>query len=155
MTPSVPAFGRLRLAKLSDLRRIGFVAAASFYHSTFFPYSRPFFADYPSDTAASYRAEYQEGILDPKKIVLVALEDPKDNEVDSVYDALKRIYPEKIVPSDDDDGQVIVGVVSMSLEMDPKRHGKFQPEGRLVTCDRQWRELITTYLRRRPARTSY
>ncbi|CAG5153266.1 uncharacterized protein ALTATR162_LOCUS3104 [Alternaria atra] len=111
------------------MRRIGFVAAASFYHSTFLPYSRPFFANYPNDTITSYRSEYQEGILDPKRVVLVALDDPKDNKPDSVYDALKKIYPQKPTGTDDDDGKVIVGIVSMSLEFDPKPHGQFQPEG--------------------------
>ncbi|KAF2676405.1 hypothetical protein K458DRAFT_322048 [Lentithecium fluviatile CBS 122367] len=129
MAAAVPAFGRLRLAKLADLRRIGLVAAAGFYHSTFFPYARPFFADYPTDTAASYRAEYQEGILDPKKLVLVALDDYKENEIDSVYEALKQIYPESASKAGvDENGKVIVGIISMSLELDHKRHGQFLPE---------------------------
>jgi hypothetical protein len=123
------------------MRRIGFVAAASFYHSTFLPYSRPFFANYPNDTITSYRSEYQEGTLDPKRVVLVALDDPKDNEPDSVYDALKKIYPQKPTGTDDHDGKVIVGIVSMSLEFDPKRHKQLQPEGRLMLYNKRYRNL--------------
>ena len=94
---SFPEFprGRSRLARLADLPCIGFVAAAGFFHSTFFPYARPFHFDYPSDTVASYRAEYREGILNPTKVVLVALSDYKGDEVDFVYDALKSVYPQR------------------------------------------------------------
>lgn len=130
MDEPVLPHGRLRLARLTDLPRIGFVAAAGFFHSTFFPYARPFYRDFPSDTVASYRAEYREGILNPTKVVLVAVDDYKENEVDFVYEALKSIYPKRWGKSElDEDEKVIVGVISMSLELDPLRHGQFNPEG--------------------------
>lgn len=130
MSLPVPPYGRLRLARLADLPRIGVVAAAAFFHSTYFPYARPFYSQYPNDTIASYRAEYREGMLDPTKVVLVALDDYKENEVDFVYDALKKDYAERSIrPSADSDGKVIVGVISMSLELDSARHGQFNPDG--------------------------
>jgi hypothetical protein len=133
-TGPVLPHGRLRLATLADLPRIGFVAAAGFFHSTLFPYTRPFYDRYPVDTVASYRAEYREGILNPAKAVVVVLDHYKKNEVNFVYDALKRIYPERWSDCDlDEDGRVIVGVISMSLEMDPNRCSDFNPEGALPT----------------------
>ncbi|KAF3044826.1 hypothetical protein E8E12_010962 [Didymella heteroderae] len=138
MTRPVLPHGRLRLARLTDLPRIGFVAAAGFFHSTFFSYARPFYSQYPNDTVASYRAEYWKGILDPTKVVLVALDDYKENEVDFVYDALKEIYSERWSEHFlDENGKIIVGVISVSLEMDLIRYGEFNPEGRdaIQSCE--------------------
>ena len=125
-----PKYDRLRLARLADLPRIGFVAAAGFFHSTFFPYARPFYQDYPTDTVASYRAEYREAILNPTKVVLVARDDYKENEEDFVYGALKKIYPKRWRKShQDEDGKVIVGIISASVQLDPYLHGHFNPDG--------------------------
>lgn len=133
MFSQVPEYGRLRPARLADLPRIGIVATASFFHSTFFPYARPFFDQYPKDTVASYRAEYREGILNPTKVVLVVLDRYKDDEVNSVYDALKGIYPaHSIERNPDAEGRIIVGVISMSLELNPARHGQFNSEGTFI-----------------------
>ncbi|KAF3031959.1 hypothetical protein E8E12_003172 [Didymella heteroderae] len=130
MDPSLPPLGRLRLARVSDLDRIGFVGAAGFFGSPFFPYARPFYDEYPADTAAHYRKEYLDCILDERKIVLVALDEYKKDEADSVYDALKGIYPHDWSSSNlDEDGKIIVGIISMSLEMIPDRHGQFNPDG--------------------------
>jgi hypothetical protein len=143
MSFAVPPYGRLRPARLADVPRIGFVAAAGFFHSTFFPYARPFYHKYPTDTVASYRAEYRECILDPTKLVLVALDEFKETEIDFVYDALRRIYPEHWGSLDpDEDGKVIVGIISMSLELNPIRHGQFNLDGTPDTSSLFRRMLI-------------
>lgn len=123
MAFSLPDHADVRRARLSDLPRIALVAAASFFHSSFFPFTRPFYSKYPGDTVASYCAEYRECILNPKKVVLVALHDYKENEADDVDDALKGIYSQHRSESYlDEDGKIIVGIISMSLEMGPVRH---------------------------------
>ena len=130
MARPLPPYGRLRQARLSDLPRIGFVAAAGFFHSTFFPFARPFYDEFPADTVASYRKEYRECILDSKKLVLVALDDYKEEEADFVYDALKGIYPQDLSSSNlIEDGKIIVGIISMTLEMIAVRHGQFNLDG--------------------------
>jgi len=126
MPAAIPSFGSLRLARVSDLWRIGFVSAASFYHSTFFPYYRPSYREFPHDTVASYRYEAHNGILNPDTIVLVAEDNYKEDESDSVYDALKAIYPfskdsKESVPKAGD--QVIVGIMFLSLLNNPARKG--------------------------------
>ncbi|KAJ4361053.1 uncharacterized protein N0V89_001622 [Didymosphaeria variabile] len=69
------------------------------------------------------------GNLDSKKLVLVALSHYDEKENDSVYDELKTVYPPTgTKPDVDEDGKVIVGIISMTLELDPKRHGQYQPE---------------------------
>ena len=131
MAAEVPPMGRLRLARLSDIDRIGLIAAASFYHSTFFPYSRPLYQCFPRDTIAKYRAEYRAGILDPNEVVLVAVDEFNTAEVDFVYDALKSAYP-RDEGNKQDSGGTVVGVISLSLRNDSKRHGQFNPEGSLT-----------------------
>lgn len=141
MTSLAPSLGSLRLAKLSDLSRISVVAAAGFYNSPVFQFERPLFNRYPRDTIANYRCEYQKAILDPEFAVLVAIAKYKNNEVESVYDALSVIYDEVLgseCPGVQDQtyaeekasAKVIVGIVSLSLKADRARHGEFLPEGR-------------------------
>jgi hypothetical protein len=131
----LPDHPDVRHARLSDLPRIALVAAASFFHSSFFPFTRPFYSKYPGDTVASYCAEYRECILNPKKVVLVALHDYKKNEADDVDDALKGIYSQHRSESYlDEDGKIIVGIISMSLE----RH-----EALMLESDREDRRRDT------------
>lgn len=129
MTLKTPPLGGLKFAQLSDVNRIGFVAAAAFRHSSFFPYSRPFYKEYPKDTVASYRAEYQASIKDPESVVLVALDTYKEDEVDFVYEALKDIYPEFQADREKDPEKVVVGVISLALKYNPKRQGQFIIDG--------------------------
>ena len=132
MPAAIPPFGTLRLARVSDLWRMGFVSAASFYHSTFFPYYRPTYGDFPNDTVASYRFEAHNSILNPDMIVLVAEDKYKEDEVDSIYDALKSIYPFQkgsIEGAPKAGDTVIVGIMSLSLFANPGRKGQFVPEG--------------------------
>lgn len=133
MFPPAPGFGSLRLARLSDLPRIGVLAAAGFYHSNFFPYERPFANDYPSDTLASYRNMYRTAILDPSLVVLVAEDTLNKSETSSVYDALAKVYPpwdDQIPPEYLDEGKAIVGVTSLSLQSGSERKGQWQPDGK-------------------------
>lgn len=141
MAPLAPSLGSLRLARLSDLPRIGVVAAAGFYSSPVFQFERPHFNRYPRDTIASYRSEYQEAILNPDVVVLVAVAKYKTDEVEKVYDALSVIYDEALgsgypriedqTPGEEKAStKVIVGVASLSLKADKARHGEFLPKGR-------------------------
>jgi hypothetical protein len=132
MPAAIPSFGTLRLARVSDLWRIGFVSAASFYHSTFFSYYRPGYRDFSNDTVASYRFEAHNAILNPSMIVLVAEDEYREDEIDFVYDALKSIYPFRkdsgeSTPKAGD--KVIVGIMNLSLLFNPGRNGQFVPEG--------------------------
>lgn len=131
--PSAPNMGGLRLAKLSDLPRIGLVAAAGFFHSQVFLYERPDFAKYPRDTVASYRAEYQSLILSSNSIVLVAEDRHKVNEADAVYEALRKVYDDEEAGGAEEKAsgdKVIIGVMSIELNPGSARYGQFLPEGK-------------------------
>ena len=141
MTSKYPALGDLRFALPSDIDRIALVAAAGFYHSTFFPYYRPRYHEFPQDTVASYRAEYMKDICDPQTVVLVALDDFWAHEIHCVYNALqvsclqfyRQPYRQSKVDDQGDFNKAIVGVVSLSLRGNSKRHGLFNLEGILTS----------------------
>lgn len=140
--PPPPSFTpNLRLAQLSDLPRIGLVAAAGFHSSGVFQLERPGYNRYPRDTVASYRSHYRTAILDPDVVVLVAVGTYKQGEVDEVYDALSVVYEEVggvagiDVQEERKSAQVIVGVASLSLKADGVRHGEFLPDGRTREID--------------------
>ena len=78
---------------------------------------------------ANYRAEYQEGILNPESVVLVAIDKYMEDEVGSGDDALRGLYPEHEANNQYEPDKAIVGVISLSLQNDPDRHGQFDPEG--------------------------
>lgn len=89
MFPPAPAFkGALRLARLSDIPRIGVVAAASFYHSSWSVYERLYYESYPLDTLSSYRSSFRRAVLEPDSVVLVVEDDLDRSEAARVYDAL-------------------------------------------------------------------
>ena len=121
--------GRLRLARLSDLSRIGIVSTAAFFHDTFFHYTRPWCGAFPEDTVAVFEAGYQNGILDPDSVVLVAVDKYESKELGYVYHALKEVYPDFEANTKDDPDEVIVGVIGLSLQHNPGRYGQFNPEG--------------------------
>ena len=133
MFPAAPPFtGALRLARLADVPRISVVAAASFFHSSWFGYERPYFNQYPQDTLSSYRNSFRNAILDPDSVVVV-VEDTLDRaEASHVYGALAAVYPsfEEQIPKESlKKGNAIVSVASFSLLPNSPRHGQFQPEG--------------------------
>ncbi|KAI4686781.1 hypothetical protein J4E81_008442 [Alternaria sp. BMP 2799] len=131
MFPAAPELGALRLAKLTDLPRIGVVAASAFYHSSWFQYERPYYRKYPQDTLASYRDSFRKAIKNPDSIVIVAEHQLNRSEKDQVYDELAAAYPafEDQIPGDAlAKDRVIVAVASFSLLPDSKRKGQFQPE---------------------------
>ena len=111
----IAPLGKLRLARLSDADRVGLVAAAAFHHASFF---RQFYRGFAEGTVTSYRAEYQEGILDPDRIVVVAVAKRKADEIDSACDAIQKIYPKYGRSDHDGSGEAIVGVMELSLEYD-------------------------------------
>jgi hypothetical protein len=119
-----------RLARLSDIPRIGLVAAAAFYHSPVFQYQRPDHDKYSYDTLASYRAEFASAILDPLSVVLVKETKHNNSESGSVYEALANIYPDLgAAVSPDDSGNIIIAVASFIFKTGSPRKGQFQPEG--------------------------
>ena len=122
----------VRLARYSDVSRIGVVAASSFYHSPFFHYERPYYEKYPHDTLSSYRNSFRKAILDPDAIVLVAEDSLDRNEAGAVYNSLAADYPpfSEQIPRDVlETGKVIVAVSSFTLLPGSPWHGQFQPEG--------------------------
>ncbi|KAH6709013.1 hypothetical protein BKA61DRAFT_677917 [Leptodontidium sp. MPI-SDFR-AT-0119] len=114
MFPASPAFeGALRLARLSDITRIGVVAAASFYHSS------------------CYRDSFRKGVLDPDSIVLVVEATLDQKESIHVYDALAAVYPpfDVQIPKDMlENGKAIAAAAIFSLLPHSPRHGQFQPQ---------------------------
>ena len=133
MIPPAPAFtGGLRLARVSDICRIGVVAASSFYHSSWFAYERPYYEKYPLDTLSSYRNSFHKAVLDPNAVVLVVEDTLDKHESSKVYNALASVYPpfeEQIPGYMLDRGRAIVSVASFSLLPNSSRRGQFQPEG--------------------------
>ncbi|KAH6988120.1 hypothetical protein BKA56DRAFT_669689 [Ilyonectria sp. MPI-CAGE-AT-0026] len=133
MYPPAPAFkGPLRLAQLSDVPRIGVVAAAGFYHSPWFAYERPYSSQYPLDTLASYRKSVRSAILDPDSVVLVVEDTLNETEAASVYAALSAVYPsfEQHIPKHLlDQNKAVVAVAGFSLVPNSNRRGQFQPHG--------------------------
>ena len=144
MTPPPPFSSSLRLANIEDLPRIGIVAVGGFYHSPDFEFERPRHDDFPHDTLANYRAFYRHAILDPGALVLVSEDDYDEQESEAVHRALRDIYP---APADQrpahklGKGRVIVGVASLVLEADVKRHAEFLPDG---TVDSLWNTCMLT-----------
>ncbi|KAJ8120053.1 hypothetical protein ONZ43_g3140 [Nemania bipapillata] len=132
MFPPTPPFpGTVRLAKLADIPRIGVVAAASFYHSSWFGYERPHYEKYPFDTLSSYRDSFRKAIQDPDSVVLVVEDSLDQTESQQVYDALAKVYPpfEEQIPDDGlRKGKAVVSVAAFSLLSGSSRRGQFQPE---------------------------
>lgn len=138
MFPPAPPFsGTVRLAKLADIPRIGVVAAASFYHSSWFKYQRPYHEQYPLDTLSSYRDSFRKAILNHDSVVLVAEDTLDPNESRQVYDALAKVYPQfgdQIPDESLRNGKAVVSVAAFSLLPESSRRGQFQPEGLLLAC---------------------
>ena len=134
MFPPAPAFtDAVRLARLTDIPRIGVIAAAPFYHSSCFAYERPYFAKYPLDTLSSYCNAFLNALLDPDSVVLVTEDTLDQKEASHIYDALRNVYPplDEQIPRDMlDSGRAIVSVATVSLLPNSSRHGQFQSEGR-------------------------
>ncbi len=136
MSPPLPS--TVRLARLTDLPRISLVAAASFFYSPIFQYTRPHCDAYPlhafpMDTMATERSKFQEAILDPMRVVLVVEAAFDPDESIRVSCGLRREYPKL----DDDHypkkpaGQTgIVGVASFCFPQGCKWVGEFMPEGK-------------------------
>lgn len=118
-----PALGCLRVARPSDLLRIGVVATAGFWFSPLFRWERPYHKDYPADTILSYRTQFQNTVESNDFIVLVA-------EDEHQLDENKKT--EAIILSDDAwkappaGAKVIVGVASIKLEPGSKRKGQYK-----------------------------
>jgi hypothetical protein len=131
MFPPAPPFtGALRLARLADVPRIGVVAAASFFHSSWFHYERPHFDQYPRDTLSRYHDSFRNAILDPDSVVVVAEDSLDRAEAGHVYGALAEAYPpfEEQIPKEAlGKTKAVVPVANFSLLPGSPRHGQFQP----------------------------
>ncbi|RFU31763.1 hypothetical protein B7463_g4607, partial [Scytalidium lignicola] len=133
-----PPFSDLRLASLSNLPRIGVVAAAGFKYSQVFEFTRPYHNQYPEDTVKDYQRIFREQILDPEWIVLVKedLFDPNEGEEGILGLGPKNRFPDPAVSSNDLMERVIVGVCSWKLEEGSHRKGDFQPPSLdLASCE--------------------
>ncbi|KAH8717055.1 hypothetical protein GQ44DRAFT_624209 [Phaeosphaeriaceae sp. PMI808] len=119
---SYPSVNGVRLATLDDLDRISIVAAAAFFWSPTFRFQRPHYKEFPADTVASYRTEYEAAINDPTYVVLVAEGVLEVGEVEHMYEALRTTYqPPRL-------GQKgIVGVCSLKLKPNSPYTGQLQP----------------------------
>jgi hypothetical protein len=105
----------VRLATLEDLDRISVVAASAFFWSPTFRFQRPYYRDFPADTIASYRIEYERAISDPACVVIVAEDVLELDEAEHVYEALryKFTHQSPILGQES-----IVGVCSFTLKPD-------------------------------------
>jgi len=119
----------IRPALLTDIPRIGLVAAAGFYHSNLYAYMRPHFSSYPNDSIADYRVKFSRLILDPGFIVLVAEDMYLEDEREKVYPALKDVYYKEGMGKGK---RVIVAVMSVRLQGGSRWIGGFLPEGKLL-----------------------
>ncbi|KAF9630982.1 hypothetical protein BFW01_g1854 [Lasiodiplodia theobromae] len=129
--PSPPLPENVRIARLSDLTRIGIVSTAAFFNSPVFHYFRPEYKDHLQDTVASYRASCAKEILDPDTVVIVAEDTLKEDESVSVFPELRRAYPpfhDQIPTYSSETRRVVVGVASLSLKAVPALSGQFLPD---------------------------
>lgn len=144
LPPPSPQGPTLRLARLSDLPRISAVAAAGFFHSPIFQYQKPFFdaypvAAYPLDTIATERSKFREGILDPKRAVVVIEAALDTDEFVRVCRALRREYPaldDDHYPKSPAGKRGIVGVANFCFPDGHLRIGDFTPEGKALIWER-------------------
>ncbi|KAH8804576.1 hypothetical protein F5884DRAFT_859200 [Xylogone sp. PMI_703] len=126
--PRAPPFGDLQLASLSDLPRIGVVAAAGFKHSQVFEFTRPYHDQYPGDTIKDYQHIFRRQILDPEWIVLIRQDvfDSKEDE-NEISIGERNGHSESAGSSRAPMKKVIVGVCSWKLEKKSRKKGGFQP----------------------------
>lgn len=125
MYPPGPALGPLRSASLKDVPRIGLVATCGFYFSPAFQWERPYHAQHPADTLASYRTEWANVIKDPRYIVLVATNqyDPEEGTKSKA-----TVPPEYATETPAAGEEVIVGMACWKLEENSKWVGQFQDD---------------------------
>lgn len=113
--PTAPPLGSLRLAKPSDILRIGIVATAGFRYLPVFRWERPYHARFPEDTLLSCRTQFMNALKDDDKIVLVAEDAFVPNEND---------FTEAIIPADNGwlapaaGEPVVVGLMSSNSSLD-------------------------------------
>jgi hypothetical protein len=131
MLPS-PNINGVRLATLEDLARISIVAAAAFFWSPTFRFQRPYYRDFPEDTIASYRIEYEKAIRDPACVVLIAEDDLEPDEIEHVYEALRFAFHPP-VPGQ----RGIIGVCSFTLKPDSCYFGRLHPASKHVSVRAQ------------------
>ncbi|KAJ6149838.1 hypothetical protein N7471_001037 [Penicillium samsonianum] len=60
--PPGPPLGELRVAKPSDIMRLGIIAAAGFHYSPLSRWERPDHEDFPEDTLLLYRTQFSEAL---------------------------------------------------------------------------------------------
>jgi hypothetical protein len=130
MTPA-PSINGVRLATLNDLDRISIVAAAAFFWSPTFKFQRPRYREFPADTVASYRIEYENAIKDPTFVVLVAEDILEPDEAEHVDDALRFACSASCAGI-----KGIVGICSLKLKPGSCYAGHLQPAGKHVSAER-------------------
>ena len=81
LVPRRAVLSDLRVAIPADILRLAVVSAAGFWYSEDFQWTRPFHADYPSDTIAGYANELSEFVRSAEHVVLVTTDcfDPEES----------------------------------------------------------------------------
>ena len=134
MPSSTPPFPKsVRLAQISDIQRLGIIATASLFYSSWFHHKRPFYKEYTSDAVTSYAESFRKAILNPQLVVLVAEDTLKSDEIERVFPELKLMLqatrtPLDAVPEGTTTYQVIVSAAILSLTTNSAFHGVFQPK---------------------------
>ncbi|KAK5662619.1 hypothetical protein OQA88_8533 [Cercophora sp. LCS_1] len=119
----VPPLGTLRIARPTDVLRIGIVAAAGFRYSPLFKWERPHHEDFPDDTLLSYSAQFLSAVKSDDFVVLVQ----EDAYLPDENDKTSAIIPDNNgwgVPKAGD--QVVVGVVSVKLQPGSAHKGRLK-----------------------------
>ncbi|KAJ5096887.1 hypothetical protein N7456_007608 [Penicillium angulare] len=120
--PDLPLLKTLRLAKPSDILRIGIVATASFRYSPVFRWERPYHEKFPQATLLAYRKEFTNALKNEQSVVLVVDDSFIPNESD---------FTEAIIPADNGwsapatGDKVVVGAMSFKFEPGSLRQGQF------------------------------
>ena len=134
MSFSTPPFPKsVRLAHISDIQRLGIIATASLFYSSWFHHKRPFYKEYTSDAVTSYAESFRKAILNPQLIVLVVDDTLEGDEFKQVFPELKAMLqamkiPLDATPENTTAHQVIVSAAILSLTAHSAFHGVFQPK---------------------------
>jgi hypothetical protein len=119
----------IRMATPDEIPRVGFVAAAGFYHSPANQFERPGRNAFPKHTLLHYQWQMRRCLYDENCVLFVAEDEFEENEDDGVYQALREICQGEKWPVED--GKVVVGFVCLTLKKGSARKGKYQPPGEI------------------------
>ncbi|KAK0639620.1 hypothetical protein B0T16DRAFT_337401 [Cercophora newfieldiana] len=103
-----PPLGTLRIARPTDVLRIGIVDAAGFRYSPLFKWERPHHQDFPGGTLLSYHAQFLDTIKSDDSVVLIQ----EDAYIPNENDKTSAVIPDNKGWAAPEAGeQVVVGVL--------------------------------------------